>query len=218
MKTAGTSVFFAMRDAVGIASICPAPASSPGAYVDVEELRGIPQEAFSGARLIAGHFPFFMAEEVPIPVEVTAVLRDPVERTLSMLKQHRRHHGKPGDSLESFYDDPAIFRSLIDNHQTKIFAMTSEDNIANYMSPLTIDKSRFDLACRNLQTVQHLGFTDDLPGYFDALSQRFGWSETLQELRASGEEVSIEDAFRERIEKDNAWDMAFYTFAKTLQA
>ena len=67
------------------------------------------------------------------PVTLT-LLRDPVARTISYLKHCKRYHDQHRDlSLEEIYDDPFFFRCFIHNHQTKIFAMTTDDKLESYM-------------------------------------------------------------------------------------
>ncbi|MEM9255311.1 MAG: hypothetical protein AAGA91_07680 [Pseudomonadota bacterium] len=216
MKTAGTSLFWAMRNAVGVDYVRPRPSESPTAYFDIEELQQYDRERLAGARLVAGHFPCYLADEMPMPIEVATVLRHPVERTVSMLKQHRKEQADAATSLEEIYEIPEVFDSLIHNHQVKMFALTQGDGVANYMAPLTIDEARMDIARERLGSVHHLGLNEDLDAFFDRLCIRFGWTEKLPSMRVSAEAVPIDPGFRQRIERDNEADMAFFRYGSEI--
>ena len=79
-------------------------------------------------RVYAGHLPYVASELLGIDVIRLTLLRDPVDRTVSMLKHVKRlferYHSA---SLEAIYDDDPVFRHYLDNYQTKVFALTAEE-------------------------------------------------------------------------------------------
>ncbi len=58
------------------------------------------------------------------------LLRDPVDRTISLLKHFKRlsKHFAPMP-LEEIYEDPFVFAQFVENHQTRMFAVTENDNL-----------------------------------------------------------------------------------------
>jgi hypothetical protein len=93
--------------------------------VEVRQFVDMDPERRDRVAFFSGHVPFAAAELTSPGSIKLAVLRDPVERTLSYLRHCRRdhpeHHGK---ALEEIYEDPWFFPRFIENHQTKIFSMT----------------------------------------------------------------------------------------------
>ena len=63
------------------------------------------------------------------------MLRDPVDRTVSYLKHCKRWHAQHQDlSLDEIYDDYFHFKCFIENHQTKIFSMTTDDKLESFIA------------------------------------------------------------------------------------
>jgi hypothetical protein len=149
------------------------------------------------------------------------VLRDPIERTISVLKQFKRREERFRDvPLEAIYDDRPIFRFFVENHQTKVFSLAPEDNEVAINCGLTIDDARFARARENLARVDVIGLTEAYDDFIAAVRDRFGWWPTgvdLQErANVSTEDWQVDPAFRARIAADNAYDLELYEYAKGL--
>ena len=79
--------------------------------------------------MFTGHFPFMASEQLDPELVTLTVLREPIARTISILKQFKRREERFRDlPLEAVYDDRPIFRFFVENHQTKVFALAPEDN------------------------------------------------------------------------------------------
>lgn len=183
---------------------------------NVEYLLSLPAERRDRIRAYTGHFPLVVAELLDVPLVTLTILRDPIARTISYLKQLRdtRH----GASLEELYEDPWQFPMLIQNHQTKLFAFTVDDAPASYMEVLEIDDGRYELATRNLETVDVLGLQEHYHEFLEVMSTRYGWTiGDIPDWHVSAEE-RVPGSFRRRIAEDNAYDMAFYDHARQLYA
>ena len=109
------------------------------------------------------------------------VLRDPVERTISMLRELGRtdswtdpNSTQPaamaGLTIEQVYEDPKVFEPLILNHQTKIFAMNPSDRLGTYMDVVPIDDQRLDAAKANLAKVDLIGVTENYGAFLHELT------------------------------------------------
>lgn len=97
-------------------------------YGSLERLASLPDERRREIRIFAGHYPFMATGLVPTEVTMT-VLRDPVERTISLLRHTKRHErDKRDSSLEEIYEDPWIFPLLIRDYQAKLFALEPDDD------------------------------------------------------------------------------------------
>jgi hypothetical protein len=194
-------------------------------------LLGLPQERRDRIRLYSGHFPYVACELLGGGFVTMTLLRDPVERTVSLLHQFQREvewigPNKAGKvqvdrrALNEVYEDPVVFGSLIHDHQTKVFSMTVADQPTSYRDMITVDASRLARAKENLAEVAVVGLTEQYNEFLDDLTQRFGW-QFRREVRtnATPPEADVEpvsDALRARIAEDNAIDVEFYEYAKDL--
>jgi hypothetical protein len=82
-------------------------------------------------RLVLGHVPYAARSLLNNEYVAMTLLRDPVNRTLSYLKHCRRYHPEHSKmTLEQIYEDPWFYASFICNYQTKIFAMSAQEALA----------------------------------------------------------------------------------------
>lgn len=212
MKTSGTSFLFYMRQALGDANLYPPPGPDlVRQRVLLSELR-----AAGAYRGYTGHFPAFAAEIVGATKTVT-ILRDPVERTISMLKQHQRLRA-PDQTLEAIYADPDVSGKFLDNHQTKVFAMDASDEPESVFDFLPITRARFDAAAERLARCDVVGFQEDHSRLLATARQAFGWPPPEKERHAFvSPPADLSAPFRERIAEDMAWDRELYDFARGLR-
>jgi hypothetical protein len=171
------------------------------------------------ARAFAGHFPSAVIDIVRPDVTMT-VLREPVERTISILRQHERLNERlRGASIEEIYEDGFVRPMFVQDHQAKVFAMTSTDRLESVMDVLEVDEARLELAKRNLERVDIVGLTEHYDEFLELVGERLGWPVgRKRRLNVSPEGAEIPDELRERITEDNPADIAFYQHAVELVA
>jgi hypothetical protein len=148
-------------------------------------------------------------------------LREPVARTVSVLKHFKRVEARFRDcTLEAIYDDRQIFRFFIENHQTKVFSLVPSDNEVAINCGLTLDDARYERARASLARVDVLGLTEAYDNFVDEAQRRFGWwaQGVDRDIRSnvSTEAWDVESSFRARIAADNAYDVALYEHARDL--
>jgi hypothetical protein len=154
-------------------------------------------------------------------VTTLTVLREPVARTISVLKHFKRveERFRPCP-LEEIYGDRQIFRFFVENHQTKVFSLEAADGEPAINCGLTLDDARFARACANLARVDVLGLTEAYDDFVGTARRRFGWWPDGVDLEIrtnlSTEDWDVAPAFRDRIASDNAYDVAFYEYARGL--
>ena len=184
------------------------------AKLSVHRLLALPPQRHAQIRIYTGHFPFFAADLLERPLRVLTMLREPVERAISHLKQEQRE-GPPGRSLEEVYEDPWVNPRVIGNHQVRMFALQAEDDVeAFYDKTLAVDEERLRTACDNLDRVEIVGFQDRHSAFIDTLVERCGWKRaSVKALRVS-EPADVSKALRRRITEDNAADIALYEHAR----
>ncbi len=225
MKTAGTTFVRQLQQQFPAESIYPSRGidwTSPNdveAYINIPRLLALSAERRSQVQIYTGHFPFMVCDLLDPELVTLTVLRDPIDRTISVLKQFKRREARFRDSsLEAIYDDRPIFRFFVENHQTKVFSLAPEDNEVAINCGLTIDDARYARARENLARVDVIGFTEMYDDFVDEVRSRFGWwpAGVDREVRAnvSTEDWDVEPAFRERIAADNAYDVRLYEYAR----
>jgi hypothetical protein len=219
MKTAGTSFMFYVKQNLGRDRVFPASEDPLEARFMLDQLRAIPAERHRRLLAYTGHFPAFAADIVGASRTIT-LLRDPVERTLSHIKQHQRlRPGCSGLTLEQMYDRVEDFTAYYDNHQTKIFSMSAADAPTSFIDTIKIDRARLDAAKERLASMDLVGLQEDFDGAIRAARAMFGWEPPAGSWRAwPGHEAEVPDSLRERIAADNAWDLELYEFAVGLVA
>jgi hypothetical protein len=101
----------------------------PGLVADVNALRG-------KLRMVRGHVPYAVRTLLDDSFVAMALLREPVERTLSYLKHCKRYHAEhQGLELEEIYEDPWFHATFVQNYQTKLFSMSAQEALAEDRYP-----------------------------------------------------------------------------------
>lgn len=227
MKTGGTSLLW------NLAANFPPPqmepemafgkggSERPPTYGRVDLLMDMAPERRRELRLVAGHFPYAVVDLVQ-PDVVFTILRHPVQRTVSLLKQLKRYQPATSDrSLEELYEDPYASALLIRDYQSKLFALQMgepgvPDNFA-HMADYPMDAERLERAKANLEQVDVIGLHERYDEFLATLSDRFGWRfERHIRARRATEPWEPSRALLRRIEEDNEADMAFYEHARSL--
>jgi len=250
MKTGGTSFVFQLLQNFEPDELYPSAVDRDSPtdvtpYASIPKMLALSPERSDRIRVYTGHMPYVASELLGIDVIRLTLLRDPVDRTISMLKHVKRLFPSYSEfPLEAIYDDEPIFRHYLDNYQTKVFALTAEERaraLAAAANPtdsaaarpsvpnqrpfgpsqsIPVDGSRFEHAKANLATVDVIGLNERYGEFLDELHARFGWwpDGLRREARAnvSSEDWEISNALRRRIADELAADMEFYEYAKEL--
>jgi hypothetical protein len=237
MKTGGTTVMRNLRQTFALDEIYPyreldirydEGQLDIKHHLSVPYLLALPEERRRRTRVITGHFPFVVHELLGGDLLTATILRDPVERTISLLRQFKRNQPwedatglrpRAARTLEELYEQPLVFDPLIHNHQTKIFSMTRDDDPQTYMDVIDVDRARLELAKANLATIDVVGLTEGYNDFLDDVEARFGW-QIVRGAKKNATPASdiqpVDPELRRRIAVDNAIDMELYEYAKEL--
>jgi hypothetical protein len=168
-------------------------------------------------RVVTGHFPLCAVELLDAPFHTFTVLREPVERTLSYLRHHRKMTKADRQlPLEAVYEDPLRFDGLIHNHMVKMFSLRLEEMTGGCMTPVDFTDEHLERAKDALRTIDVVGLQEDFESFCSDLARTFGWDLGDPLVANHTDGVDVDDAFRERIAADNALDVALYEFARAL--
>ena len=227
MKTAGTTFARQLQQEFPVEAIYPARGidwESPAdveAYINIPRLLSLAPERRSQIRVFTGHFPFMARDLIDPGLRTLTVLREPVARTVSILKQFKRREERfAGLPLEAVYEDRPIFRFFVENHQTKVFALAPADDEVAINCGMDMNDARFARACENLERVDVVGLTESYTDFVERVRHRFGWwprgVDLTQRENVSPEDWDVDPAFRARIAADSAYDVQLYEYARTL--
>ena len=240
MKTGGTTVVRNLRETYALDEIYPRSTldlqhDAQGGldlehHLSVPYLLTLPEQRRRTIRVYTGHFPYVVRELLAMELRATTVLRDPVDRTVSMLHQLRR--AQPWEEgtgprpraergLEELYEDPSVFGPLLLNHQTKVLSMVPADEPQTYKDVIHVDEARLQRAKQALEEMDLVGTTEHLSAYLAATETTFGWKVVKgarKNVTPDGDRVPVDAAFRQRIADDNAFDVELHRHALDLVA
>jgi hypothetical protein len=216
-KTAGTALWRRLKQQFDAAAVYPGPGDGepPEAVLSVEHLLERWRVRRDEIVVVTGHFPRCTVELLDARFTTLTLLRDPVERTLSALRDvQARSPELQGSPLELIYEDPAR-TALLQNHMVRMLGLTVGEMTDGALTPIMLDRAHFDRARDALGTIDVVGFQERFDEFCAALTGRFGWDLGPPVFMNRTQPVSTSDALRRRIDADNALDQELYEYART---
>jgi hypothetical protein len=221
-KTAGTALAKRLRLHFDRSAIYPLArdARTVESSIDIDLVRREFGERRDEVRLIIGHFPLSTTELLGVPFGTFTVLRDPVERTLSFLRDNKQRDPTAGEkSFEEIYADRVLFQGLIQNHMVKMLSLRAEElTAAGTMAPVDLDEAHLERAKRNLvERIDVMGLQEHFEEFCLELERRFGFDLGPSQFANRTKPMETPDGLRERIVRDNELDIELYRFAVQLR-
>lgn len=170
-------------------------------------------------RIVMGHFPLCTVEQLDADFTTLTVVREPVERTLSFLRHHRKMTVEDRDKpFEEIYGDDFRFRGLVHNHMVKMFSLTTDEMTDGMLTRVDFDEGHLERAKAGLASVDVLGIQEHFEEFCDELESRFGWTLGTPLWANRTAPVDIPDSLVKRIAIDNALDVELYDYAVGLDS
>lgn len=218
MRTGGTTFAWYLIANFGPDRVYPTPQDRPADHVSVtsvEYLRSVPRQRWAELPVVSAHLPYFVLDLLPpYRYEKITILREPVERTLSFLRQWTRAPGEWfGATIEDLYDDPRIVPHYR-NHMCKMFGLTADSGAPSYAIDVDVDEAFLARAKANLDTMDLVGFTDRHDQFIDEVQRRYGFRRPSLPDQHVTEDTDVSERLLRRIEQDNAADIDFYRYAR----
>jgi hypothetical protein len=219
-KTGGTALFQRLREHFGPRGVYPTPDEQGDvrAVTDLDFLRERLPAHGDEVRVVTGHFPLCTNELLGGGFTTFTVLRDPVERTLSLLRrrQNAEEHFHGRDLADIYTDD--LLHDIIRNHMVKMLSLeVHELTSAPLVMPVDFDDARLERAKTNLRDrVDVFGLQEQFDDFCIDLSIQFGWDLGAPRFANRTQRSPVSDALRHRIAEDNFLDMELYDFARQL--
>jgi len=218
-KTGGTALFQRLRESFGPSAVYPTPEDQGevAAVLDLEHLAKRFRAEQDHLRVVTGHFPYCTVDVLGVPFATFTVLREPVERTLSLLRRRQAADERfRGLALEAIYEDAAL-RTIIDNHMVKMLSLTpAELSTTPLTQSVALDEAHLDRAVQNLERIDVVGLQDRFEDFCTALEARFGWDLGAPRFANRTTPQPVADALRQRIAADNGLDAALYRHAQRM--
>ena len=215
-KTAGTSLTELLIGRIGGDRVCPA-----GTLVDYDAMS---DEELARYDLLKGHFDYALRARLRRPAQFLTMLRDPVDRVVSLYHQWRRSPVPPGglggEAVAKRYD----LADFIDCGETAVEwrcvnaqVYQIADRVRQARDPEK-DREMLDLAKAHLREFAFVGVSERFAESVTTLCGRFGWPvpATMPSANVADEAGGIEPAIRRRIEERNVADRELYDFAVEL--
>jgi Sulfotransferase family len=218
-KTAGTTLTRRLRNCFGETAMCPNDVERAGnpmrAAFDVEHLQAAFASRRDEIRVVTGHYPHCVSEMLGVPFTTFTVLRDPVERTLSVLRQARSKN--PERSFEELYADPFRLHTLIVNHMVRMLSATPDDMPGGRVTYVDFGERHLENAKRTLaDRVDAFGLQEEFDRFCAELEGRYGWDLGPPQHALRTEPQAVTEELRERIARDSHLDVQLYAYAQEL--
>jgi hypothetical protein len=226
-RTAGSALRLRLINHFGEAAVYPTGLDGKDpvrSYIFVDHLLERLAARGDEIRVITGHFPLRAADLIDGPLTTLTLLREPVERMLSYLRELRedrvlrseparsRYAGRP---LEEIYEK---LYGLANNHLTKMLSLTPEEVSATLFGRVELNPGHLERAKEALAAIDAVGLQERFEEFCDELTARFAWRLGDPETINRTAPVEVSDGFRARIAEDNALDVELYEFAERLLA
>jgi hypothetical protein len=219
-KTGGIALFRRLRHHFGLAAVYPMPQyqGPPESVLDVDLLVRRFARHRDDIRVVTGHFPLCTVDRLGVPFATFTVLREPVERALSLLRYQGREDPRFHQAtLEQIYADPLCREGLIRNHMVRMLSLRDEEMAEGALTRIRVDEDRLAAAQDALERrIDVVGLQEQFDAFCQSLSARFGWDLGRPQYANRTQPLEASDSLRERIAADNEFDIRLYEFAREL--
>ena len=179
---------------------------------DLDAFLLLPEQARSRIRVLQGHFPFGLHEHLSVPADYLTILRDPVNRIISM---YYWIHG----------NDDHVLNTLVRSMSLKDFADSGFEITTNHQTslisglPPNTDKRALAVAKENLQgQITAFGLNERFDESLLLFKQRLGWKHVFYSRRnvtkSRPRRSEVPASVLEVIQKHNSLDLQLYEFAR----
>lgn len=216
MKTAGTSFRRMLEDVFGD-EIYPSSfdlnKNSKGWYLNISEILDAVKTGsidLELKRVICGHYSFALGQHLVETPFNAVFLRDPIERTISMIHHRKRRFPELESlSISEMLEDEKWVNMQIKDYQTKVFALDDIRKPSINME-YTIDDSAYIRAVSRLLSSDFVGITEEFKASVDLFNRLTGTS--LGDIRSDnqGKYPDLTSIERDKIKNLVRYDIQLY--------
>jgi hypothetical protein len=179
---------------------------------DLDAFLRLPEQARSRIRVMQGHFPFGLHKHLSVPADYLTILRDPVNRIISMYywihgnQEHVLNTLVRSMSLRDFADSGF---EITANHQTSLISGLTANSVDDALA----------VAKKHLQgEITAFGLNERFDESLLLFKKRLGWKHVFYSRRnvtkSRPRRSEVPDAVLDLIQKHNSLDLELYEFAR----
>ncbi|GAB4364921.1 MAG: hypothetical protein Kow0042_03850 [Calditrichia bacterium] len=218
-KTAGTSLRVALQNSQqNIVYLYRLPPGIRRSEL-IEKLKIIENDETQLPDIIYGHMGYGLHEYFQFPATYFTILRDPIERAISLYRHEKRHENALFHEKAKRLNIAEFFQEnlspIFKNSMTKILSGALWQKINWFLAHE--EKDELEIARKNLNQFSYVGFTENIDADQEGLSDYFGFNIQLEHHNCDPEPISREDLDDHTIEiicQNFQDDIALYEFAK----
>jgi hypothetical protein len=205
MKTAGTSFRKMLQDDIGCENVFPSDRhleELPNGWYMFPDKIVATYTSLPKHKVLIGHFPAAIIDQLPRSYSSAVFLRDPLQRSLSLIQFFSNQYNK---SIEELIEDQDFIERYIKNYQTKILGMKE---VVDPNIQYNIDDEVFKKALERVHGFDFLGITElfeDSCKLFDKLykTNTLKYLQKTNVSRPEGSELlELKEFIKPLIEKD----------------
>lgn len=214
-RTGGTSLRRMIEMSVGPQAVFPSTErlrdNHDGRYVTPREIiqnwQSLPPHRF-----LFGHCLASLSDLLPHAYSRATIVRDPIERSISILQFHAQSSGR---LVSELVRDQQFLDSHITDLQTRIFGTNSNLAVLRPQETPTATDEVLEQALTRLQTFEYIGFTEEYSSSLERFDSTFGTSLCSSKLHVNQSHTGDADhgVLAERLAPLVARDRALYDFA-----
>jgi hypothetical protein len=211
-KTAGTALWRRLKHQFEPQALYPGPDDGDAveSVLSIDHLQARWQVRQDEIRVLTGHFPLCTTELLGERFFTFTVLREPVERTLSALRDlQQRSPELQGEPLDLILRDQ-LRAPLLHNHMVRMLGFSVEDMTAGALTPGEVTGGHLERAVDRLSTIDVIGLQERFEEFCTDLSSRFGWDLGPPVFMNRTTAVPVSAELRERVAETNALDLELY--------
>jgi hypothetical protein len=189
-RTGGTSLRWALEATIGAAGVFPSQAeldARPDRRYEpaAEVLRRWPE--VRDHRVLVGHYLAAVADRLPVPYRTATFLREPVARSVSIVRLRSRESGR---AVADLLADEGFLSGHVADLQTRIFGTVPAGDPERPQESPPADDATLERACARLETFDFVGWTDAYADSITRFDRTFG---TTLRRRIRAENASVRD-------------------------
>lgn len=180
-------------------------------HAQLERLRSFPPDKRDAIRLFMGHYWYGIADDLPKPNVSITMLRDPIERSLSLYSHRVREHGL-AVSFERYVEMDREFD--IENGQTRRLALSRY--VSGRVTPAMLDAAKEHLATGFASVGVTERFDESVVGFALAMGWRAFPYQSVNQSANRRRQEDVAATTLDRLRQRNQFDMELHRFASEL--
>ena len=166
-----------------------------------------------GHALVMGHWDWGVVERIPGPVKLLTILRDPVERAVSLwrfVKQERGMYCR----MSQRADEMGCIEWLAGHPDLWANVMTQQLAGTRWSQKGRLNEADVEIAVDRLLRIEYVGVTEYLTGYMDVVCAAEGWHGRPRQINGTKRKATEPNEVWELVYEKSQKDVWLYNLAR----